>query len=217
MNILFGDMLMFLIFLYRLYDLLQGDGKSLSGFLKDIYEILIKYNLIQYLKSFIEAGQFPGKKDWKYIVKQSVHLKHTEEWRNRIEHDRNFRMFKIFHNTIAPIKLWKFDFSFDEVPLIRFLAKLWTIPPVSVNETCRICQATYNNQYQHAVLGCPSTIFIRDSFFDNLINDLKSKFDVHLYVELSHLSEDMLYYILLGGVEPTSLEKKNIAYSFILG
>jgi hypothetical protein len=38
------------IFLYRLYGLLQGDVKSLSGFLKDIYEILIKYNLIQYLK-----------------------------------------------------------------------------------------------------------------------------------------------------------------------
>jgi hypothetical protein len=30
-----------------------------------------------------------------------------------------------------------------------------------------------------------------------------------LNVELSHLSEDVLYYILLGGVEPTLLEKKN--------
>jgi hypothetical protein len=54
-------------------------------------------------------------------------------------------------------------------------------------------------------VGCLSTIFTRDSFFDNLIND----FDVHLYVELSHLSEDILYYILLGGVEPTLLEKKS--------
>lgn len=199
------------IFLFRLYDLLQGDIKQFSGFLKDIYEILIKYNLLQYLRSFVEVGQFPGKKDWKYIVKQSIHHQHTEEWRNRMEADPDFRIFKIFHNIISPIKLWKFDFSFDEVPLIRFLAKLWTIPPIYLGQTCRVCQETYDNQYQHAVLGCPSTTCIRDSFFDNLINN----FDVHLYVELSQLSEDILYFILLGGVEPTILLEKESKKEFI--
>lgn len=50
------------IFLLRLCDLLQDGVKPFSGFLKDIYEILAKYNLLQYLHLFIEAGKFPEKK-----------------------------------------------------------------------------------------------------------------------------------------------------------
>lgn len=52
------------------------------------------------------------------------------------------------------------------------------------------------NQFQqHAVLACQSSSYIRNSFFANLVNI----FDVHSYVEVSHLNEGVLYYILLGG------------------
>lgn len=75
-----------------------------------------------------------------------------------------------------------------------------------IDQNCRICQCTYNNQFQHAALGCPSTAFVRDSFYNSLINN----FDVHLYVELSQLRDEVLYYILLGGFEPTTLfDKEN--------
>lgn len=199
------------IFLLRLCDFLQDGNKPFSGFLKDIYEILAKYNLLQYLHLFLEAGNFPEKKDWKTIVKKSIHNHHTEEWRSRTENDPDFRMFKVFHNTVSPIRLWKFEFSFDEVPFIRLLAKLWTIPPMYIDQNCRICQCTYNNQFQHAALGCPSTAFVRDSFYNSLINN----FDVHLYVELSQLRDEVLYYILLGGFEPTTLFDKENKKKFI--
>lgn len=101
-------------------------------------------------------------------------------------------------------------FSFI-VPFIRLLAKLWTIPPVYIDQNCRICQCTYSNQFQHAVLGFLSTAFIRDSFYNSLINN----FDVRLYVELSQLRDDVLYYILLGGFEPTTLLDKESKKEFI--
>lgn len=99
----------------------------------------------------------------------------------------DFRTFKVFHNTVSLIRLWKFEFLFDYVPFIILLAKLWTIPPVYIDQTCRICQYMYKNQFQHAVLRCPSTTYVRDSLYNSLIN----KFDVHLYVELSQLRENV--------------------------
>lgn len=59
--------------------------------------------------------------------------------------------------------------------------------------------------------GCPFTCYIRNSFYDNLVNN----FDVHLYVELIHLNEDTLYYILLGGIEPTTVLEEHEKKDFI--
>lgn len=53
-------------------------------------------------------------------------------------------------------------------------------------------------------------LLIRNSFYDSLINS----FDVHLYLELTHLNEDTLFYILFGVIETTTVleehEKKDV-------
>ena len=44
-----------------------------------------------------------------------------------------------------------------------------------------------------------------NTFFDLLIDN----FDVHLYIELSQLDEELMYFVLLGGVEPTKILEEN--------
>ena len=34
-------------------------------------------------------------------------------------------------------------------------------------------------------------------------------FDVHLYIELSQLDKEIMYFVLLGGVEPTTVFDEN--------
>ena len=103
----------------------------------------------------------------------------------------------------------KFSYAFDDTPFIKFLAKLWTIPSTFRTETCVLCQNMYTNQFQHAVLGCPCTRHII-KVIDN--------FGVHLYIELSQLDEELMYFVLLGGVQPTTIldenEKKNV-FAFV--
>lgn len=53
------------IFLSRLYDFINNDEIPFSGFLKDLDEILNKYNLLQHLRTFTEKCQFPGRNKWK--------------------------------------------------------------------------------------------------------------------------------------------------------
>ena len=151
------------IFLTRLHDFIQKNGKQFSGLIKDLYKILNQYSLLHHLQLLIEKGQFPYKTTWKTLVKRTIHQYHTEKWRERTASDSDFRIFRIFHSSITPIKIWKFSYAFDDIPFIKFLAKLWTIPSTFRTETCVLCQNMYTNQFQHAVLGCPCTRHIRFS------------------------------------------------------
>lgn len=49
------------IFLYRLQDFIINEGKQVSGFLQDIWQILLKYDLLNYLQIFLNEAKFPGK------------------------------------------------------------------------------------------------------------------------------------------------------------
>ena len=72
----------------------------------------------------------------------------------------------------------------------------------------------YTNQFQNAVLGCPCTRHMINTFFDLLIY----YFVVHLHIELSQLDEELMYFVLLGGVEPTQYwlkTNKNNFFAFV--
>ena len=44
-----------------------------------------------------------------------------------------------------------------------------------------------------------------NSFFDLVIDN----FDGHLYIELSQLDEELMYFVSLGGVQPTTIFDEN--------
>ena len=145
------------------------------------------------------------------MVKRTIHQYHKEEWRMRTDNDSHFRIFKVFQSSITPSKIWKFFYTFDDIAFIKFVAKLWIIPPTSRAEICGLCQIT--NKFQHTVLGCLCTSHRRNSFFDLLIDN----FNVHLYIEFSQLEEEMMYSFLLRGVEPTQVWlKTNKRYLFAI-
>lgn len=56
---------------------------------------------------------------------------------------------------------------------------------------------------QQQVPACCIGVSIHNLYSSN--NSLIHNFDVHFYVELSELKDDVLCYILLGGIEPTTL------------
>lgn len=61
-------------FLSRLYDFINNDERPFSGFLHDI---LIKYNLLQHLRTFTANSQFPVRNEWKSVVKQAIRHNQT--------------------------------------------------------------------------------------------------------------------------------------------
>lgn len=143
----------------------------------------------------------------KSVVKQAV----TNKLRNGEPEHKLTQTSEFFESSTQGLPLSAFgNFSFEEVQFIRFLSKLWTIALTALEQTCTLCLINFMNQFQHVVFGCSFTCYIRNSFYDSLINS----FDVHLYLELTHLNEDTLFYILFVGIETTTVleehEKKDV-------
>jgi hypothetical protein len=44
---------------------------------------LLKYNIMNYLQSFVNQTQFPKKITWKNIIRRSIHKYQFESWLNR--------------------------------------------------------------------------------------------------------------------------------------
>lgn len=102
---------------------------EVKQFVLDFLRIFTKFwsNIIYFNTSIcsLKLVKSLKKKDGKNIIKQSINILHTVEWRSRTGNYPDFRMFNFFHNTVSPIRLWKFEFSFDDVPFIRLLANFY--------------------------------------------------------------------------------------------
>jgi hypothetical protein len=166
---------------------------------------------MNYLQSFVNETKFPRKFTWKNIIRQSIHNYQLESWLNRTETDRDFFMFRDLHHSITPARIYKFDFSFDDMKFIKFVAKLWTVTPLESLKTCTLCNKVYNDPFQHATLWCNDTEHIRDTFFNCIVNE----FDVHLYQELTNMCDYDLYVTLLGGHPTTVLTDQHDQKTFL--
>ena len=82
------------IFLQRLFSCLL-DGRNHIGFIPDILIILCKYNLYEFLITYISDGNFPDNLQWKRIIVNAVESKHNNDWLIRINSDNDFKRFRI--------------------------------------------------------------------------------------------------------------------------
>ena len=57
------------IFVHRLTRYLSGSERQSCGFIPDIFNILSKYELLQYINYFTETSHFPSKYVWKQSLK----------------------------------------------------------------------------------------------------------------------------------------------------
>ena len=61
------------IFVRRLFQYkTKKDNNRQYGFVPDIYNILSKFNLLDYLEIYIKSNKFPTKYCWKQLVKKSI-------------------------------------------------------------------------------------------------------------------------------------------------
>ena len=66
------------VFNHRLVRFINYDQQSL-GFIPEIYRLLQKYNLTDYISNYLNYGTFPSKSCWKTILKE--HVIHAEKRR----------------------------------------------------------------------------------------------------------------------------------------
>ena len=78
------------------------------GFFADIYRLLGKYSLLDFLKKFENDGEFVSKYSWKRIIRASMQLVRDAEWNRKCVNSANA-------NSIIRIKEFNREYVFWEV------------------------------------------------------------------------------------------------------
>ena len=75
---------------------IRTDGKQ-KGYIPDIFEILKKYDLLQFIVNYINSGIFPNKLVWKRLVKNSIYTYESSAWLQRMSCQNVFDRFVSIH------------------------------------------------------------------------------------------------------------------------
>ena len=94
------------LFNYRLNLFVAKGLKSQTGFIPDVLNLLVKYGLFDYIKSYLTNACFPSKSTWKRIVSKAIWQYHTQARINRMQADQDFNRFNAVHCSSGPLALW---------------------------------------------------------------------------------------------------------------
>lgn len=178
----------------RLFSYLSDRNRSHCGFIPDIVNILIKYNLVDYITDFILEGAFPSKHEWKIIVNKAVIAIQDEEWLQRMNLDSDFQRFRDIHRAVDVAPFLRHANSHIEIKRCYMIIKVMTDIPNSTPGTCTLCSRHFCDLFVHACCNCNATRYIQDTWWDLIMEN----FDVELFVELNQYDEEQLFVVLIG-------------------
>ena len=193
------------IFLFRLFTCIF-DSVGRFGFIPDIFYILQKYNLSEFMLDYLLYGNFPTKFQWKHIVVNAIHSTETESWNIRTTTNIDFARFIQIHSSVNKACVWTLPSNCAELRTAFFIAKLIATVPDNTIKTCQLCNQTFKEIFVHVCCICSHTFEIRDIWWDMIIEN----FTLDLYTELSGLDDETLYCILLGKFPNTPLDNEDI-------
>ena len=145
------------IFDLRLNLYMLRDQKHQTGFIPDIWEILRRYQLHEYVTTYITSSKFPSKHIWKNLVSRKINQWFEGEWSQRLQNDPDFDRFKILHPRLEMSVVWKLPLNKSIASVAFLVGRLWskvTQQPPSI-EVCNLCKAATYDTRKHIVSSCP--------------------------------------------------------------
>jgi hypothetical protein len=186
------------VFLHRLYSGIFSSGHT--GFIQDITQVLRKYKLQNYLRTYTHGGEFPPKKHWKAIIKDSV-IEYEKNMCNRILSDKGDvqRFLRIMDRRLYIKSYPLYTASMHSVEHLKLLklAKLVCLPTGTIRQ-CELCNNDYNDITEHIIMSCSSLHNERNCMWDDMVNNL----GVEKFVNLWSRPDEEILDILLGGRWP---------------
>ena len=137
-----------------------------SGFMSDIWAILGKYGLSQYVRDFVNKLEFPSLRQWKQIVNKTVFQTEEQLWLHRVNNDPDFSRFCQLHDNIhiAPIYNTPLSKVLRNKNLMIFIARMWVAKP-PLTRQCSSCNI-------HDSLGDKFMVKINLSYHFTSVHDV---------------------------------------------
>ena len=150
------------VFNFRLNLFVLRENKNQSGFIPDIWKVLQKYNLEEYLLSYLATSLFPTKGTWKTIVKHKIRIYYETSWTERVENDADFARFRLIHPAIKMSNIWSISHNKSSFHSALIVARLCTLVPQQNDPIqCLFCGTITYNKYIQTYSISLSTIYER--------------------------------------------------------
>ena len=151
-----------------------------TGFMADLWKILIKCGLNQFLTEFINTLIFPTKQQWKKLVNKTVFQTEERLWLNRVESDTDFQRYNKLQDGIQLSAIYGpiFNKVFRKRGLMIHIARLWVMKPSLVRECC-YSGIRMQDVLLHIIADCPylrlyiqNFLYSIQQFDSNIANEL---------------------------------------------
>lgn len=159
------------IFNNRLIRFLNVDKQTL-GFIPDVYTLIVKYNLMDYLWSYIDNGIFPSKNQWKVILQRHIVQQIKNDTYNQLIL-QNVDATNIINNTIISEQYSPLWILAQINPKLKFVCKilLRTIGQLISRpylNTCKRCKLSNENCIVHIMCYCHKKEMQRALLYEHL-------------------------------------------------
>ena len=101
--------------------------------------ILEKYNLSEYLHTYITDYTLPTTAVWKSTGKIVLYQHQSKSFQEVVTSDSEFVRFKKIHNVIKPSVIWQAPSTPAELELMHFIIKCSVLIPRKSSEICQNC------------------------------------------------------------------------------
>ena len=88
---------------------------------------------------FINGTLFPGKYEWRNIVRKAVFGRENDLWHPRVTNDYELVRFRQMQTSDKPCVLWIFPSNRFQLRLSRYISHLWTVSPDKDINVCHHC------------------------------------------------------------------------------
>lgn len=181
------------IFVNRLIAYIQNPTVTI-GFIPDIYRILVKYGLLNYLQVFSETGMFPMKFVWKKTINDKIRGHEQQLWHSRTDDDGDLSRFKVIHRTLAPCALWTESVAKPKLAIqcksaVNLIAKMFSY---TWYRHCDKCGHFTNDIIVHCMYYCTHSENLRHVLWRKIIQ----RCGMHVFRQFTSLEVRQQMYVL---------------------
>ena len=205
------------VFILRLFQVLFSGIYTTISPTAQIAELCIKYNIINYVKTVVQTGILPSRIVWKKMITKVIYDKEFSTWRLDLKLYTNLTLFRTIILQIEPCVWWDIAKNFRFLKkacctMLRLLCGcngLRLYKDVDVNRAERYClQCNLNcvEDVKHFVMKCHSSADIRQAMFENIFSEISADSRITMH----SLSDDMVFYVLMGLDFPISGQDRNL-------
>ena len=181
------------IFLNQVYNQILKDT-AYPSITNDLVSVIKRYNLVNYLYTYLAGSNFPDKVIWKSIVKENIYINELSKWKHGLLKKGCFRFINVQNDLKENIIYTIIKSNLNVKSDLMLLMKMLTVPENYEQSQCDLCQALVNDPVEHTFLQCQSLISERSGMWDLILNNL----DIQLEAVLFSMSDENMVEILLG-------------------